>query len=57
MERTPEMTSFTKPPSGSWRVQVRRKGRYVRELVDLHIDDMCAVGKAPFAQRPIRWNC
>ncbi|NYZ16946.1 tyrosine-type recombinase/integrase [Azospirillum sp. RWY-5-1] len=79
------MASFTKLPSGSWRVQVRRKGRYVSEtflrredarqwaveaerqidrgeaprdsrtarlktfgeLIELHIDDMCAVGKAP----------
>ncbi len=79
------MASFTKLPSGSWRAQIRRKGRYVSEtflrrddarrwaveverqidrgeapsasrvarlktfgeLIDLHINDMCAVGKAP----------
>ncbi|OHB31822.1 MAG: integrase [Phenylobacterium sp. RIFCSPHIGHO2_01_FULL_69_31] len=79
------MASFTKLSSGSWRVQVRRKGRYVSEtflrredarrwaleaerqvdrgqtptnsriarlktvsdLIDLHIDDMKDVGKAP----------
>ena len=79
------MATFTKLASGSWRVQVRRKGRYVSEtflrrddarrwaldaecqvdrgetpspsrtarmktfgdLIDLHIDDMKAVGKAP----------
>ena len=79
------MATFTKLPSGSWRVQVRRKGRYVSEtflrrddawrwateterqidrgetptksrmarlktfgeLIDLHIDDMCDVGKSP----------
>ncbi|MBB6464994.1 site-specific integrase [Aminobacter sp. NyZ550] len=79
------MASFTKLHSGSWRVQVRRKGRYVSEtflrrddarrwaleaerqidrgetpnqsriarlktfgdLIDLHIDDMCDVGKPP----------
>lgn len=79
------MASFTKLPSGTWRVQVRHKGRYVSEtflrkddarrwaveaetkidrgetptpsrvarlntfgdLIDLHIADMAAVGKAP----------
>ena len=79
------MATFSKLSSGSWRVQVRRKGKYVSEtflrrddarrwaldaerqvdrgeaptgsrtsrlrtfgdLVDLHIDDMVAVGKAP----------
>lgn len=79
------MATFTKLKSGHWRVQVRRKGRYVSEtfvrreearrwaldaesqidrgetpmnsrlgrlrtfaeLVDLHIEDMCEVGKAP----------
>lgn len=79
------MATFTKLSSGSWRVQIRRKGRYVSEtflrredarrwaleaerqadrgetpnksriarlktfgeLVDLHIEDMSAVGKAP----------
>ncbi len=79
------MAVFSKLKSGSWRVQVRRKGRYVGEtflrrddarrwaldverqidrgetpspsriarlqtfgdLVDLHVEDMCAVGKAP----------
>ena len=79
------MATFTKLGSGSWRVQVRRKGRYVSEtflrredarrwaleaerqvdrgesptnsrlgclqtfgdLVDLHIEDMKEVGKAP----------
>jgi hypothetical protein len=25
------MATFTKRPSGSWRVQVRRKGKYVNE--------------------------
>ncbi|WP_292109177.1 hypothetical protein [Mesorhizobium sp.] len=84
-ERTRKMATFTKLSSGSWRVQVRRKGRYVSEtflrrddarrwateterqvdrgetptksrvarlktfgeLIDLHIDDMCDVGKSP----------
>lgn len=79
------MATFTKLKSGSWRVQVRRKGRYVGEtflrredarlwandterqvdrgetplpsriarlrtfghLIDLHVEDMKAVGKAP----------
>jgi integrase len=79
------MATFTKLPSGSWRAQVRRKGRYVSEtflrredarrwatdaerqidrgetptpsrvarlqtfgdLIELHIADMCEVGKAP----------
>lgn len=79
------MAPFTKLSSGSWRVQGRRKGRYVSEtflrrddarrrateaerqidrgeapndsritrlktfedLIDLHIDDMCDVGKTP----------
>lgn len=79
------MAAFTKLNSGSWRAQVRRKGRYVGEtfvrlddakrwaldverqidrgetpsparlarlktfgdLVDLHVEDMCVVGKAP----------
>ncbi|WP_263487407.1 tyrosine-type recombinase/integrase [Mesorhizobium sp. CA4] len=79
------MATYTKLSSGSWRVQVRRKGRYVSEtflrrddarrwateterqvdcgetptksriarlktfgeLIDLHIDDMCEVGKSP----------
>lgn len=79
------MASITKPPSGSYRVQIRRKGRYASEtflrrddthrwacqaetrvdqglapnkssvsriqtfgdLIDLHIADMCEVGKPP----------
>jgi integrase len=79
------MATFTKLASGSWRVQVRRKGRYISEtflrredariwaqdserdidrgatpqpsriarkntfgdLIDLHIEDMKEVGKAP----------
>src|SRR5438445_7783152 len=79
------MATYTKLSSGSWRVHVRRKGRYVSEtflrrddarrwateterqvdrgetptksriarlkpfgeLIDLHIDDMCDVGKSP----------
>lgn len=79
------MAAFTKLDSGSWRAQVRRKGRYISEtflrhedakrwaleaerqidrgespaasrisklrtfgqLVDLHVEDMSAVGKAP----------
>lgn len=79
------MPSIAKLPSGSWRVQIRRKGRYVSEtflrhddalrwsrlaelavdrnetpassrigrltkfseLIDLHIEDMSAVGKPP----------
>ena len=79
------MATYTKLSSGSWRVQVRRKGRYVSEalvcpdaarrwatgtvcqvdrgetptksriarlktfgeLIDLHIDDMCDIGKSP----------
>jgi hypothetical protein len=75
------MATYTKLSSGSWRVQVRRKGRYASEtflrrddagrptpsvksietptksrtarlktfgeLIDLHIDDMCDVGKSP----------
>lgn len=79
------MASISKLPSGAYRVQIRRKGRYASEtfhrrddahkwarqaetrvdqglspnkssaarlatfgdLVDLHIDDMCAVGKSP----------
>jgi hypothetical protein len=83
------MATFTKLPSGSWRVQVRRKGRYVSEtflrrddawrwateterqidrgetptksrmarlktfgeLIDLHIDDMCDVGKSPLRSK------
>ena len=88
-ERTRKMATFTKLPSGSWRVQVRRKGRYVSEtflrrddawrwateterqidrgetptksrmarlktfgeLIDLHIDDMCDVGKSPLRSK------
>ncbi len=84
-----KMATFTKLPSGSWRVQIRRKGRYVSEtflrrddariwavdaerqidrgeaptesriarlktfgeLIDLHIEDMCAVGKAPLRSK------
>ena len=83
------MPTFTKLASGSWRVQVRRKGRYVSEtflrrddgrrwameaerqidrgetpnysriarlktfgeLIDLHIDDMRDVGKAPLRSK------
>lgn len=83
------MATFTKLSSKSWRVQVRRKGRYVSEtflrredarrwateaerqidrdetpnksriarrktfgdLIDLHIDDMCDVGKAPLRSK------
>jgi integrase len=83
------MATFTKLSSGSWRAQVRRKGRYVSEtflrrddarrwateaerqvdrgeapnesriarlktfgdLIDLHIDDMCDVGKAPLRSK------
>lgn len=83
------MATFTKLSSGSWRVQVRRKGRYVSEtflrrddaqrwateaerqidrgetpsdsriarlttfedLIDLHIDDMRDLGKAPLRSR------
>lgn len=83
------MATFTKLHSGSWRVQVRRKGRYVSEtflrrddarrwaieaerqvdrgetpsqsriarlrtlsdLIDLHIDDMCNVGKSPLRSK------
>lgn len=79
------MATYSKLPSGTWRVQVRRKGRYISEtflkrddarrwatetegridrgevptperaarlrtfgeLIDLHIDDMKSVGKAP----------
>ena len=79
------MATITKLPSGAWRVQIRRKGRYASEtflrrddahrwacqaetrvdqglapaspaiarlktfgdLIDLHIGDMCAVGKPP----------
>ncbi len=79
------MAAFSKLKSGSWRAQVRRKGRYVGEtflrlddakrwaldverqidrgetpsparlarlntfgdLIDLHVEDMCVVGKAP----------
>ncbi|WP_428156555.1 hypothetical protein [Brevundimonas sp.] len=79
------MATYSKLPSGTWRVQVRRKGRYISEtflkrddarrwatetegridrgevptperaarlrtfgeLIDLHIDDMKLVGKAP----------
>ena len=79
------MATINKLPSGGYRVQIRRKGRYASEtfhrrddahrwarqaetrvdqglspnkssaarlatfgdLVDLHIDDMCAVGKPP----------
>lgn len=79
------MAIFTKLSSGSWRIQIRRKGRYASEtflrrddarrwaprpsakvnrgenpnesriarltilgdLIDLHIHDMCDVGKAP----------
>ncbi|MBZ9768217.1 site-specific integrase [Mesorhizobium sp. CA6] len=79
------MATYTKLSSGSWRVQVRRKGRYASEtflrrddarrwateterqvdrgetptksriarlktfgeLIDLHIEDMCDVGKSP----------
>jgi integrase/uncharacterized protein (DUF433 family) len=79
------VATFTRQKSGSWRVQVRRKGRYLGEtfrrhkdaeewaldmerridrgetpngrsrvdpttvahLIDLHVDDMKAVGKAP----------
>jgi len=79
------MATYTKLSSGSWRVQVRRKGRYVSEtllrpdaarrwatgtvcqvdrgetptkfrtapkklfgeLIGLHIDDMCDIGKSP----------
>jgi hypothetical protein len=84
-ERTRKNGHLHKLSSGSWRVQVRRKGRYVSEtflrrddarrwateterqvdrgetptksrtarlktfgeLIDLHIDDMCDVGKSP----------
>src|SRR5690606_36047608 len=80
-----EMATYSKLPSGTWRVQVRRKGRYISktflkrddarrwateaegridrgevpspsrsarlrtfgELIDLHIEDMKSVGKAP----------
>ena len=83
------MATYTKLSSGSWRVQVRRKGRYVSEtflrrddarrwatdaerqvnrgetptksriarlktfgeLIDLHIDDMCDVGKSPLRSK------
>ena len=79
------MASITKLPSGAYRVQIRRKGRYASEtflrrddahrwarqaetrvdqglapnkssvsrlqtfgdLIDLHITDMCEVGKPP----------
>ena len=79
------MATLTKLPSGSWRAQARRKGRYVShtfvrredagrwarqlecsidrgeiptsprargattfgQLIDLHVADMCEVGKAP----------
>lgn len=83
------MATFTKLSSGSWRVQIGRKGRcasetFLRrddarrraieagrqvdrgeapnesriarlttfgELIDLHIDDMCDVGKAPLSSK------
>lgn len=83
------MATYTKFSSGSWRVQVRRKGRYISEtflrrddarrwaidaerqvdrneaptksrnarfktfsdLIDLHIDDMCDVGKSPLRSK------
>ncbi|MER9215165.1 hypothetical protein NKI54_24370 [Mesorhizobium sp. M0663] len=83
------MATYTKLSSGSWRVQIRRKGRYVSEtflrrddarrwatdaerqidrgeapsksrvarlktfcqLIDLHIDDMCDVGKSPLRSK------
>jgi len=32
------MATYTKLPSGSWRVQVRRKGRYVSETFQLRED-------------------
>jgi integrase len=79
------MATYSRLPSGSWRVQVRRKGRYISEtfvkrdnarrwateaegridrgetptpsratklrtfgeLIDLHVDDMKSVGRAP----------
>jgi integrase len=88
------MATFTRLPSGSWRVQVRRKGHYVSEtflrrddarlwaidaerqidrgetpsesrisrlktfgeLVDLHIDDMCDVGKPPLRSKAATLN-
>lgn len=81
--------AFTKLSFGSWRIQVRRKGRYASEtflrrhdarrwateaerqinrdetpndsrialsttfgdFIDLHIDDMCDVGKAPLRSK------
>jgi isopenicillin N synthase-like dioxygenase len=83
------MATFTKLPSGTWRVQIRRKGRYVSEtfqrredarrwalgvdvkadrgeapissrivkiktfgeVVDLHIEDMTAVGNTPLRSK------
>ncbi|MFD9897371.1 tyrosine-type recombinase/integrase [Mesorhizobium sp. NPDC059025] len=83
------MATYTKLSSGSWRAQVRRKGRYISEtflrrddarrwatdserqvdrgeaptksriarlktfgeLIDLHIDDMCDVGKSPLRSK------
>lgn len=86
------MATFKKLPSGNWRVQVWRKGRYLSEtfqrhadaeewaiaterridrgetpkkrarvdpitfghLIDLHIDDLKEVGKAPSPSPPAR---
>jgi integrase len=88
-ERTRQMATINKLPSGAYRVQIRRKGRYASEtflrrddahrwarqaetrvdqglapnkssvsrlttfgdLVDLHIADMCAVGKPPLRSK------
>ena len=88
-ERTRQMPTINKLPSGAYRVQIRRKGRYASEtflrrddahrwarqaetridqglapnkssvsrlttfgdLVDLHIADMCAVGKPPLRSK------
>jgi hypothetical protein len=84
-----KLATYTKLSSDSWRVQVRRKGRYVSEtfprrddarrwatdaerqidrgeapsksriarpktfgqLIDLHIDDMCDLGKSPLRSK------
>jgi hypothetical protein len=89
------MATYTKLSSGSWRAQVRRKGRYVSEtllrrddarrwttdaerqvdrgetptrsriarlktfgeLIDLHIDDMCDVGKSPLRSKARHLTC
>ncbi|MER9227944.1 hypothetical protein NKI39_20360 [Mesorhizobium sp. M0664] len=89
------MATYTKLSSGSWRVQIRRKGRYVSEtflrrddarrwatdaerqidrgeapsksrvarlktfcqLIDLHIDDMCDVGKSPLRSKAAASIC